>query len=240
MSPETRAVVSAHWRRRLGVDIDSLNVGEVRVRAHSAELAEYDGVYACEREGAMLVSAPPRLVRGLAARLKRVRPIEAFEPAFMASLLREAADRVIGPAWLGYAGRDEATALDAPGVRLMAGEDEPSLRALADAVGAEAWEHVGIAPGQEPIFGAFSGTELVAIASYRTAGRGVLHLGFVTHPSHRGKGHGRSVAAAATSHGLGTGAVMQWQTLVANEPSLRVASALGYEPYCRTIAIRLR
>ena len=33
---------------------------------------------------------------------------------------------------------------------------------------------------------------------------------------------------------------MQWQTLESNAPSMAIGRALGYQPYCRTIAVRLR
>jgi hypothetical protein len=33
---------------------------------------------------------------------------------------------------------------------------------------------------------------------------------------------------------------MLWQTLESNAPSMSVAGRLGYQPYARTIAIRLR
>jgi hypothetical protein len=44
-------------------------------------------------------------------------------------------------------------------------------------------------------------------------------------------------AAAARAQELGLAA--QYQTLASNTPALRVAAALGFEPYATTLAARL-
>jgi len=46
-------------------------------------------------------------------------------------------------------------------------------------------------------------------------------------------------AAAATAHAIDAAYVAQWQTLESNVPSIAIARALGFQPYCRTIAVRL-
>jgi hypothetical protein len=48
------------------------------------------------------------------------------------------------------------------------------------------------------------------------------------------------VATATTVHALEAGGIAQWQTLEANSPSVTIAAKLGFQPYCRTLAIRLK
>jgi GNAT superfamily N-acetyltransferase len=239
VSPETLGVIESYWSVRLGADLASLAPDEVHVLEHSSAFAGYNGVYAWRRGDTMVILAPASLVQRVRSACADTPIDRAFDAEFVSSAVGSGVERVVGPAWLGYAGLEEARPVDAAGVRLLEPADRSSVRGLAAAVGEEAWEHGGIDVDSHPIFGAHSNGSLVAAASYRSAGERVLHVGVVTHPAHRMRGLGRAVASAATSHGLATGAVMQWQTLLENAPSLRVGEALGYQTYCQTIAVRL-
>jgi len=55
------------------------------------------------------------------------------------------------------------------------------------------------------------------------------HVGVLTTPEHRGAGLARAVGAVATNDALDAGLVPQWRARVDNEPSQRVAAALGYQ-----------
>ena len=119
--------------------------------------------------------------------------------------------------------------------------DHPALLRLADAAGAEAWEHSGIHPGAQPVAAWFEGGgEVVAACGYETWGGAIAHLGVVTRPGARGQGCGRAVVSAAGRHALEGGLVLQYRTLAANAPSMAVARALGFREYARTLAVRLR
>ena len=63
-------------------------------------------------------------------------------------------------------------------------------------------------------------------------------MGVLTHPGHRGRGHGRAVAGAATQAAVAAGSVAHYQTLDANLSSVAVARALGYRRDATTLAVR--
>src|SRR5579883_2520324 len=88
------------------------------------------------------------------------------------------------------------------------------------------------------LFGCFHGPVLVAAGTCRSGDEGVLDIGILTHPAYRGHGYGSAVVGAMTAYGLAGGHVMRYRTLQANVPSLRIACALGYQEYGRTIAVR--
>jgi GNAT superfamily N-acetyltransferase len=64
-------------------------------------------------------------------------------------------------------------------------------------------------------------------------------IGVVTHPAYRGHGYGRAVVSAATGQGLEAGFIVLYQTLLANAPSVALATGLGYQPYATHLAVRL-
>jgi hypothetical protein len=55
------------------------------------------------------------------------------------------------------------------------------------------------------------------------------HLGVLTSLEHRGAGLAKAIGAVATNDALDAGLVPQWRARVDNEPSRRVAAALGYQ-----------
>lgn len=239
VAAETIRKIEAHWRAELGCDLDALPRG-VTVIVHGAALAAYSGAYAMMREDRCLISAPVWIVDRARDALSGRAAADVFDARAIAAPFGAAVERVVGPAWIGYADSGDVRAADARGARLLTPSDDPALRALAAAAGKTAWEHSGIDFGRAPIFGLFVHGVLAAACSYERRGEHVLHVGVVTHPGYRGRGYARAVASAATAYGLATGRVMQWQTLVANAPSLAVGRSLGYREYCRTLAVRLR
>jgi RimJ/RimL family protein N-acetyltransferase len=166
-------------------------------------------------------------------------PAEAFDAGLIHQVFGSAVDRVIGPAWLGYADAGDFRPAPTMGTRPLVDEDRAELRRLADACGTTAWEHSGIDPGRPPVFGCFAGEVLAAAGMLERWGDRLLHLGIVTHPRYRGRGYGKAVVSAMTAHGLARGGVMQYRTLHANLPSLAIARALGFQRFALTLAVRL-
>ena len=68
---------------------------------------------------------------------------------------------------------------------------------------------------------------------------GASHIGVVTHPAYRGRGYGRAAVSAATARGLEAGFIVLYQTLLANAPSVALATELGYQPYATHLAVQL-
>lgn len=237
LSPDTIATIDAYWSAALGAEL--AGHGQVRVIEHGARLASYHGVYAVRSPNGLILSAPSSLTAAIAPALAHLDAHTAFDSAILVAATGADVERVVGPASIAYV--DAATFRGThAGARMLNARDDGQLRALAAAVTAQEWEHGGITFDRSPIFGAFCGDELAAVCSYEPWGDAILHVGVVAHPGYRGRGYARAAASAATAHGLAAGRFMQWQTLESNAPSLAIGRALGYEPYLRTISLRLR
>jgi len=97
-----------------------------------------------------------------------------------------------------------------------------------------------IDPRRRRIFARFHGGEIAAATSWEEQAHGLLHVGVITHPAYRRRGHGLAVGSAITAHGLDRGGVLQWQTLLSNTGSLAIGRALGYQQRFETVSVRLR
>jgi GNAT superfamily N-acetyltransferase len=89
------------------------------------------------------------------------------------------------------------------------------------------------------VFGCFAAGTLVAAGTLAPWRDRLWSVGIITHPHHRGRGHGRAVVSAMSRHGLQQGWLLRYQSLLANAPSLSIARSLGYQQHARTLAIRL-
>jgi GNAT superfamily N-acetyltransferase len=226
------AAVQAYWATDLGCSAGRLFAEPFQLLAHGASRAGYDGAFALSREGAITVGVP-------AARLEVVVPLlreagsrstlEAF-----ASALAPVAAKVIGPAWIGYA-HDEIPTGNA--ARMLGPDDAAALVSLEQACSAEEWQHGGSEIGQ-PTAGVFHADRLVAVAGYEVWGETIAHIAVVTDPHFRGHGYGRAAVASVASEAQRRGLIPQYRTLEGNAGSMRIASALGFRLFARSIAVR--
>jgi RimJ/RimL family protein N-acetyltransferase len=147
---------------------------------------------------------------------------------------------VIGPAAVLCADRATFRALPAsPEVRLLTDDDEPAVARLRAAVAPAEWEQGG-SEIVHPAAGAFVGGQLVALAGYEVRGKSIAHLSVVAHPAHRGRGHAAAAVSRIAAAALERRLVAQVRTLESNVPSLAIAARLGFVPYARSLAVRLR
>jgi GNAT superfamily N-acetyltransferase len=232
--PAGQAVIEAFWADRLGCQVADLRRPGVTVVSWPEPFA-----YALRRQGTLVVAVPARRREAVAARLGGLDPAEAFRPDRLAAVLGGAAGPPVGPAYQGFADAGGARAPAAGDVRALGGADRAALDALRRAAGETAWEHSAIDPERPPLFGRFAGGVLVAAATLEDPGGPVASVGVLTHPAHRGRGHGRAVAGAATRAALDDGAVARYQTLEANLASVAIAHALGYRRDATTLSFRL-
>jgi len=202
-------------------------------------LAGYQGVFLLRRALACLVSVPPTHLAGATQALGHCDPHNAFNVSVLRRAFGADVERVIGPAWLGYADTLNFRAVEGHRVRQLDNSDDGALRALMAACNAEEWEHSGIEIDHRPLFGLFVADTLVAAGTCRPRGGSLLDVGIVTHPAYRGWGYGRVVVGTMTAYGLARGHVMQYRTLQANTASMGIAHSLGYEGYATTLAVRL-
>jgi GNAT superfamily N-acetyltransferase len=137
-----------------------------------------------------------------------------------------AADRVVGPAFIGYL--DEATFAGGDYIesRLLDDSDAELIEALRAACEPIAWAEGGPA-GTVAALGVFRGNTLAAISSYEIWSERIAHIGIVTHPAHRGGGLGTATVRAMTRIALARKLVAQYRTRLANAPSMAIARRLG-------------
>ena len=65
-------------------------------------------------------------------------------------------------------------------------------------------------------------------------------VGLVTHPAHRGRGHGTRLAGAMITDALERTGVVRYRALFTNAASLAIAARLGFVGDGANIAVRLR
>jgi len=162
------------------------------------------------------------------------------DPAAWRAVFGGRVEAVTGPAAVRCADRATFRPLPAsPDVRVLTVDDEPALARLRAAVTETEWEQGG-SEIVHPAAGSFVGGELAAVAGYEVWGKSIAHISVVAHPAHRGKGHGAAAVSRVAALALERKLVAQYGTLESNLPSLAIAERLGFVPYARSLAVRLR
>jgi GNAT superfamily N-acetyltransferase len=228
--------IDATWAAFFGLSLPAFLRPGIQVVAH-CELAEYRGVWLFRRHSSLCISVPSGLVEGIRAVVGGYR-----EPLWRSQHPRSlwASDRANH--WAGISGLRRAAVFSicrssrSPALRAP---DQVSLRQLADACEVEAWEHAGITVDEPHVFGCFVDDHLVAAARYRPAWGETAHIGVVTHPAYRRRHYGSAVVSTATAQALAAGYIVLYQTLLANAPSVALATGLGYQAYASHLAVRL-
>jgi GNAT superfamily N-acetyltransferase len=210
----------------------------VAVVPHDA-LSGWHGAFLFSHDPSCVISVPQTFVTRVQELTAGIAPADVFSVASAEAMFGEATERIIGPAWLGYADGLDFRPVLSTHTRALSPDDLPALRRLAASCGEE-WEDSGITFESPLVFGRFAEGDLAAAGTVERSSRDILNVGIITHPDHRSKGYGKEVVSALTRYGVERGGIMQYRTLESNRPSLRIARALGYQPYGRTIAVRLK
>lgn len=223
----------------------------VCVQAHGPALDGYRGVYTWLMGQTAIVSAPAEMVE-VVWRAVAGQPLTTLtDPALWRAALGDDVERIVGPSYQGFLDSSAFhPAAPVPGVRPLTAADQPALRRFIAACPADDWQDSAIALDQldhEPIVGLERNGALIALASApgdeagEEAGSGVVmrSVGVVTLPAARGMGAGLAVVSALTARCLASGALLHYQTLRANLPSVAIARRLGYADAATALAVRL-
>jgi GNAT superfamily N-acetyltransferase len=236
----TRAI-DEYWSASFACAVDALRPARAVVVPFAAH-NPYNGVYAMSFGAEPIISVPGSRVDELTPLLRSWTSHTLHHPERALASLGEPAQTVIGPAWVGYAdaGTFHADALRQR-ARLLDADDAPAVETLRQSCPVHEWDHGGTQQiGDNTVAGSFADDVLVALAGYEMWGDRLAHLSVVTHPAHRGLGHGRSAVALIARHALEQGHVLQYRALESNTASRRVADALGFEHWATSLAIRFR
>ncbi|HEY0602028.1 MAG TPA: GNAT family N-acetyltransferase [Herpetosiphonaceae bacterium] len=238
LSQATRAAVDRYWATFFGCDPAIFAAPETAIVPH-AGLGDYHGVFVFRRRETLIISVPP-------ARLERDRmALGAFPATLLDDLptiqaqIAAPIERVVGPAFVGYADAGTFRPASEVGTRLLTADDRDRFERFRQACAALEWEHGGSELGEQPIAGCFVGAEIVAASGFELWGERIAHIAVVTHPAHRGRGYGARVVSAIAAVALERGLIAQYRTLMSNAPSMRIGAALGFVPYGESLALRL-
>lgn len=225
LSAAGREVARLTWTRAIGVDPAEVLPGEVLIAAREG----LDAVIALEWDGAVVAAAPPRVAGELAG----IRPEMLLDADADALARVMPGARPLGSADLLFADR----APSGTGTARNAAADD--LAAMRSAVTPDEWDEAGLEsmPHRWAVDDAQG--DVAAIAGYEVWRDRVAQLGVLTGPSARGRGHGVSVAAAATRAAIGHGLVAQWRSRRGNDASLASARRLGFVLVGRQVAVAL-
>ena len=136
--------------------------------------------------------------------LSRAGAVVAVPPAV-------AADRVVGPAFIGYL--DEATFAGGDPSRVAPSRRQRCRgdRSAARSVRAARLGRRRRPAGTGAALGVFSGGTLAALSSYEIWSERIAHIGIVTHPAHRGRGLGTAAVRAMTRIAVARKLVAQYR-----------------------------
>ena len=232
MRPGTLAQVESFWSTVLGVPKEKLFRG-VSVAEHVG-LSDYPGVVVVARDTGAHVSAPRPLLGAVTLRVQGAALEALVSPAWWRRSLGEEYD-VLGPSVHHYLDQDGALPAPRPVSR-----DRTLLTELRAAVRDEEWAEAGFGEEPETVFVATADGRPVAAANLTAFGPMLADVGVLTHPAHRGRGLGHAVAAVAVAHSLHENGLARWRAREDNAPSLAVAARLGFEPWCRQLAVKPR
>jgi GNAT superfamily N-acetyltransferase len=240
---ETRTAVEEFWRDLFGI-ASNLLWHEVTVTHPHGRLGDYEGWYVAWREQGVHVSAPSSAAVAEVAALRHASPVELQQPEFWHDFARQRSLRVIGPATHHYLDEDPGVPQDVEQV------DPARLTLLRDAVTTEEWEESGIpealaeAGEALAVWGATGEATrpwvpaLLAGAVLTEAAGANRDVGLLVAGDVRGRGLGVRVGQAAASYAVAWHGWARWTCRTANEPSVRTAARLGFEPYATQLAIR--
>lgn len=238
LSQATLAAVDHYWAAFFGCAPAILAVPATTVVPHTG-IGDYHGLFLFRRGETLIISAP-------LARLEQDRAALGVFPATLLDDLptlqaRIAApiERVVGPAFVGYADAATFRPESAEGTRLLTADDRQRCERFRRACSALEWEHGGSELGEQPVVGYCLGDEIVALSGFELWGERIAHIAVVTHPAFRGQGYGGKVVNAIAALALERGLIPQYRTLMSNTPSIKIGAALGFVQYGETLAVRL-
>lgn len=230
----TTAIADAYWADHFGCPANEFFTTPVRTIGHGGELTGYWGVFALFREASVMVSVPHDADDGIYARLALPRSCESL--AALALTLEPFAERIIGPAFIGYAS-EVPRPLHCP--RALDSNDAHLLQELENSCEPIEWDHGGSSL-DHPCSGVIIEGRLAALAGYEIWGNSIAHLAVVCHPDFRGRGFGKSAVAHLAARAMRSGLLPQYRTLDSNAASMGIGASLGFRRYATSLAVRLK
>jgi RimJ/RimL family protein N-acetyltransferase len=232
------AQLDRFWGRELGCEPADLRTGELRLvpcgQRQLQVLATPDGI--------VVIGLPPLLERVSGSATG-----DLLEPRFWAERFAVRPERLAfyGPGSLSYVTARSFQPVAHPFVRPLRRRDAGDLPRFARILHARepeifhSWAIGGRVTANESLWGAYLEGKIVSVASLRPVHKTLYEVGINTLPPHRRKGWGTAVASTATAGGLTLAPLVQWSAPLHNEPSMRIAQRLGFQPYAHFLWLSL-
>jgi GNAT superfamily N-acetyltransferase len=202
-------------------------------------LGAYRGLWSFLRRERLVISAPAPWVLDLRPRVVGFAASSLLDESVLRELIGDGVERCIGPTFLGCLEPDRFRPITHSAVRSVGTEARPEALAFAVECG-EDWVAGGLEEAPAWQHGVFDRGRIIALAGYRPWSDEAGDICVVTHPDHRGRGAGGAAVSAVVGSALEAGKLLLYQTPEANQPAVRIALRLGFEPYARNISVRLR
>lgn len=242
MRDATRRDIESFWSGLFGLGADELWTLVTVLHPHQ-RLGDYEGWYVAWRAGGVHVSAPSSADAADVDELRRTSAAELQDPAFWRGFAHDRSLAVLGPSVHHYLDEDPGVPPDVEQV------DPVRLTLLRARASAAEWEDCGIpdalevggealaAWGQgEPdrpwVPALLGGAVLTETAGARR------DIGVLVADNARRRGVGMRLGRAAASYAVQWHGWARWTARTANEPSLRTAARLGFEPYATQLALK--
>jgi hypothetical protein len=234
VTPESRHRVASWWSDLFGAPLVTLWRAPVTLAMH-AGLGDYPGVFVVERHGHVQVSLPDWVTSAHVRELEHETPALLASREFWASWTPTSDMVVLGPAVHAFTDREPDDLASADDVVQLTADD---LRTLRDDVADEDWEESGFDHADGPVHAVVHDDRGVAAAHLSGFLGGAGDVNVLVARAARGHGLGAVVGAAATRSAVRTQGVARWRARVDNVPSRALSAALGFEDYCRQLAVR--
>jgi RimJ/RimL family protein N-acetyltransferase len=235
----TRKWHDEFWAAYLGIDASDWREPGVSVRPHMG-LRGYRGAWFFRHNSRAVISVPDGWVAFLSSKgFDKIDDERILDVEFLSEVFGRDFDRAIGPTFHGALEPHQFRPAGGGAARLLSEEDAPQVAALRLDCGEEDWGTSGLDERCLYRAGSFADGRLVSLAGYRPWSDEAGDLCVLTHPAHRGGGHGVAATSATVEAALRDNKLLLYQTLDSNVPAVRLAAALGFGRYATNVAVRL-
>ena len=210
----------------------------VSVVPHAA-LGDWIGAWVFRREETLVISVPARMAGAMRARLRGLDVGRVQEPDGIEALFGSGVEAVVGPSFWGFVEPADFVPFRPDAAGPVRPDERLQVEAFALDVDAGDWEAAGIRSADPHLCVSRAGDRIAAVAGWRSWEQDAGDPGVITHPAHRGKGHGTAATSAVVGRALQRGELALYQTLWENTRALAIARTLGFEEYATNVAVRL-
>ena len=138
----TLTTIKRCWADELGCAPEHFDTDQTVVVPHLG-FGDYYGVFMFRWDKAVVASVPPQLLSDFGPRLEQLDAAQFVPEACVQAVGAAMVERVIGPAYYGYADATVLRPMTSAGVRALARHDAPHLEQLHRACREAEWEEAG-------------------------------------------------------------------------------------------------